>query len=272
MTNIAITTRKGGEGKTTLCFHIAAGAATLGARVAIVDTDSQGHISVSLGVDHTDALYDVMVNDAPLRDTVQHIAQSSYSTADFPAKGELFVMPGFNKTAKIASELTNADVLKLLHVVETLKAEYELDYVFFDTSPTVKEFDGYIYLATDAFLYVSQPEKLSIDGLETGLNQLRAAVTRRQKYLKRQSTVLGIVPNKVRSRTDAHNHILQQMKERYGKFLWEPIKLRTAWAEASIFQETLFTYAPSHDATTDAWELTKRTLEAVSEWQSTIKS
>lgn len=270
MTNIAVTTRKGGEGKTTLCFHIACGAATLGARVAIIDTDSQGHISTSLGINRNDALYEVMVNDVPMRQAVEHVHSSRYSTEAFPSRGELFVLPGFNKTARIASELETTDVLKLLHVVDRFKQEYRLDLVFFDTSPTVKEFDGFIYLATDAFLYVSQPEALSLDGLEIGLSQLRGAVQRRQDYLKRQSTVLGIIPNKVRGRTDAHTHVLGKMQERYGNFVWDPIRLLTVWAEASLFQEPLYTYAPDHPGTREAWRLTKRTIDAVRRWQAQL--
>lgn len=270
MTNIAVTTRKGGEGKTTLCFHIACGAATLGARVAIIDTDSQGHISTSLGIQRSDALYNVMVRDMPIQEAVERVDHTKYSTADFPSRGELYVLPGFNKTSRIASELETSDVLKLLHVIDNFKREYQLDYVFIDTSPTLKEFDGYIYLATDAFLYVSQPEALSLDGLEVGLRQLRGTVERRQSYLKRPSTVLGIVPNKLRGRTDAHTHILNRMIERYGNFVWDPIRLLTVWAEASIFQEPLYTYAPTHPATREAWHLTKQTLEAVKQWQSKI--
>lgn len=272
MTNIAVTTRKGGDGKTTICFHVATGLATLGYRVAVVDTDSQGHISVSLGLEQADALYDVMVDDTPLSEALFLIDPATYSTADLPAKGALYVLPGFNKTARIATELDRADVLKLLHVVDEMKAEYDLDFVFFDTSPTVKEFDGYIYLATDAFLYVTQALKLSMDGLDNALKQLRNAMDRRQKYLDRESVVLGIVPNMVRAHTDAHRHILEQLENRYGSFVWDPVPLRTVWAEASIFQESLYTYAPSHDATADAWQITKRTLEALQKWQSKIKS
>lgn len=270
MTNIAVTTRKGGEGKTTLCFHIACGAATLGARVAIIDTDAQGHISTSLGIHRNDALYNVMVKDMPLQQGVELVDPARYSTAQRPARGELYVLPGFNKTSRIATELETTDVLKLLHIVDQFKQKYQLDYVFFDTSPTIKDFDGFIYLATDAFLYVSQPEALSLDGLEIGLNHLRGAVDRRQNYLKRNSTVLGIIPNKVRGRTDAHTHVLQKMKQRYGNFVWEPVRLLTVWAEASIFQEPLYTYAPDHAGTREAWRLTKRTLDSVRAWRTQL--
>ena len=41
---IAVTNRKGGVGKSTIASHIAAGLATKGYYVGLVDTDSQGNL------------------------------------------------------------------------------------------------------------------------------------------------------------------------------------------------------------------------------------
>ena len=58
---IAIFNHKGGTGKTTTSVSIAAGLAARGLRVLLVDTDSQGNVSVSLGVKAERTLYHVLV-------------------------------------------------------------------------------------------------------------------------------------------------------------------------------------------------------------------
>jgi hypothetical protein len=58
---LAIFNHKGGTGKTTTSVSIAAGLASRGARVLLVDTDSQGNVSVSLNVKAERSLYHVLV-------------------------------------------------------------------------------------------------------------------------------------------------------------------------------------------------------------------
>ncbi|MEL6527152.1 MAG: ParA family protein, partial [Chloroflexota bacterium] len=63
MTTIAVTNRKGGVGKTTTATNLSCALATVGYRVGIIDTDSQGHISASLSVPRQDSLFDILVDD-----------------------------------------------------------------------------------------------------------------------------------------------------------------------------------------------------------------
>jgi chromosome partitioning protein len=58
---LAIFNHKGGTGKTTTSVSIAAGLASRGLRVLLVDTDSQGNVGVSLGLKCDKTLYHVLV-------------------------------------------------------------------------------------------------------------------------------------------------------------------------------------------------------------------
>ncbi len=58
---LAIFNHKGGTGKTTTSVSLAAGLASRGLRVLLVDTDSQGNVGVSLGVKAEKTLYHVLV-------------------------------------------------------------------------------------------------------------------------------------------------------------------------------------------------------------------
>ena len=63
MRKIAIANRKGGVGKTTTAVNVAAGLALAGIRTLLIDTDSQGHCSRSLGTDGSAGLAALLNGD-----------------------------------------------------------------------------------------------------------------------------------------------------------------------------------------------------------------
>src|SRR3990167_6016721 len=107
VTIISIANHKGGDGKTTTTTHLGAGLATLGWRVGIVDTDSQGHAGLIFRMPELNCLYDVMVGKSPLSEgkTVFPIDPARYSTVEHPATGALYVLPTGDQTYKIGYEL-----------------------------------------------------------------------------------------------------------------------------------------------------------------------
>lgn len=53
---IAVSNQKGGVGKTVTCVNLGIGLAREGKKVLILDTDPQGSLSISLGIDEPDKL------------------------------------------------------------------------------------------------------------------------------------------------------------------------------------------------------------------------
>lgn len=269
MTTIAVTNRKGGVGKSTMSLHIAAGLATIGYRVGLIDTDSQGHIAVSLGIPPNDALFEVLVEGAPLDDrTFPIVNPDSYSTPDNPSKGELRMLSSADKTYRIPHEMGEFDTFGFQKFIDSMKRAFNLQYVIIDTSPTLKYLDGYIYLATDAFFYVTELEPLAIQGLGKAIEQMLIASDDRRKQLRRATTVLGILPNKKRN-TAAHQHGMEQLINNYGAHvnIWQPVKQDTVWTEASVEKLVVFRYAPSSKAAREAWRVVAKVIEAVTQWQ-----
>lgn len=266
MSNITVTTSKGGVGKSSQCLHVSTALAINGFRVGVIDTDSQGHISRSLNIKRHDGLYAVVVDDEPLSKHLQEVESSAYSVPDMPAKGAMYVLPSSDLTYKIARDLNFSNIFRVLEVVENMKEQYKLDFVFFDTSPTVQELDAFIFYATDAFLFITELEDLSADGLRKATSKYAGIAQQRQKYMNAETTILGIIPNKVRG-TQVHALVLDELKQEFGDLIWPSVALRTAWAEASYLHETLYTYKPNSKAAHEAWATASRTLQAVSKWQ-----
>ena len=68
MRKIAFTNAKGGVAKTTTCVNIGAGLALAGYRTLLVDCDTQGHVSKSLGIQAGEGLAELVQGDAGLED------------------------------------------------------------------------------------------------------------------------------------------------------------------------------------------------------------
>ena len=263
MITIAVVNRKGGVGKTTTAVHLAGGLATLGVRVGVIDTDSQGHAALMLGMPEENGLFDVLIENKPLADCARFVPPENYSTADNPSKGALYLLPGAEKTFKIPHELDETKSFAFVELVDNFATLYNLDAIVVDTNPTMSKLDGAVWLATDAYLYVVECERLSFDGLIKAIDQLKGFATQRKRYLRRDSFVLGIVPNKVRTNTELHRYNLSILAQQFGNLVWSPITLRTGWASATNSQQLIYTYSPTGQEAKDAWDIVNKAMEVL---------
>lgn len=268
---IAVTNRKGGVGKSTMSTHIAAGMATLGYNVAIVDTDSQGHAGLMLGMPEENGLYELLIGKRPIDEVVRLVPVEQYSTADAPSKGNLYLLPSSSYTYKIPLELQQDESFLFLEKMEEMAEAYNLDIIIIDTNPTLSLFDGAVYMAADGYIYVTECERLSFDGVQSAIDQMMRFSRQRMKYLHRESKVLGIIPNKMRAGTQIHRHNITMLAEHFPGMVWPPVTLRTIWTEASNAQELVYRYAPSGQEARDAWSIVKRSLESLQAWQAEEK-
>jgi chromosome partitioning protein len=265
---LAVTNRKGGVGKSTIAAHTAAGLATLGMNVALVDTDSQGHAGYLMGMPHENGLYNALIEKWPLEEIVRFVSPEKYSTPDVPSRGNLFLLPSHDRTYRIPYLLEQHETFLFLQTMEAMGAQYNLDAVVVDTNPTLNLFDGSIHLAADGFIYVTECEMMSLEGVSEAIRQLQMFQTQRRQYLGRPSRIVGIIPNKMRADTRLHRHNISVLGTHYPGLVWLPVMLRIIWAEAANSQELVYTYAPSGEEARDAWGFVKRTREALESWDT----
>jgi len=265
---ITVTNRKGGVGKTTMAVHIAAGLAIRGKRVGLVDTDSQGHAGLMLGMNEENGLFDVMIGGRPVEETIRCVPPERYSPADRPPLGALWLLPSSDNTYKIPYELDPGAAFAFLDVVNAFVDAQALDVVIVDTNPTMSLFDGSVYMATDGFIYVTECERLSFDGVAKAIAQMLRLGKSREKYLNRSCELVGIIPNKLKAGTVLHRHNIAHLKQSFGDVVWTPVTHRIAWAEATNLGETVYTYAPDGQEAMDAWYLVGQTERTLAAWQT----
>lgn len=268
---IAVANRKGGVGKSTVSVHIAAGLASMGKRVALVDIDSQGHASVMLGMQRTNALYEALVDKAALDDVVRLVPPVNYSTPDAPARGDLYLLSSYERTSTIAQRLDQADTFIFLDRMDELITAGDLDCVIVDTSPSLTPLDGYIYMGVDRFVYVTELEKLSFEGLQDAVTQMNRFRPVRER-MGRDMGVMGIIPNKMRANTIVHRKNARQLADIFNRsvdgLVWSPMMLRTLWVEASDLNQPMYIYAPSSHEAKEAWRIANHVAEGVAGWQT----
>lgn len=263
---IAVTNRKGGVGKSTMTTHIAAGLARAGLNVAIVDTDSQGHAGHMFGLPDQNGLYAALIEKKPLQEIVHLVPEYRYvpdDKLDIQGRGQLYVLPSSDLTYRVPYELQQHETFLFLETLEQLGDLLRLDVVLIDTNPTLSLFDGAVYLAADGYIYVTECERLSMDGIQSAINQMTLAKRQREKYLHRSSDIYGIIPNKMRPSTTVHRMNIGLIAEAFPGLVWSPVTLRTAWVEAANLQEVMFRYAPDGQEARDAWAIVQKTMEAL---------
>jgi chromosome partitioning protein len=257
---ITLLNEKGGVGKTTLATHIASGLAILGYNVVVVDADPQGHATVALGLTREPSLYNLLVRGDSFRNILRTVPKETYQVPGMPVKGNLYVVAGNNETRAIP--LMTSDGMVVLRRFSELKSH--VDVVIFDTSPTPSLLHASIYMATDAIVYPTECEFLSLDGLQMSLQHKDSVQPTRSQWGLEAIDVMGIVPMKYRASTVLHAHNLEALQGYYGDKIWEPLTLGTIWGEASQRRRPVFHLAPESKAAHEVWNVVRRVQRELS--------
>ena len=186
---IAIANQKGGVGKTTTVVNLGAGLAKLGHRVAVIDLDSQGALTISLGLDPykvRPSTYNLLLESDLSLDDILHEARPNLYLA--PANAELIA-------AEYRLLKTPDRTLRLRNTLERNQTEF--DFILIDTPPALSLLTVNGLVAATELLIPVAANYLAMRGVRSLLDSVWLIRERINPDLK----LLGVLPTLVQSNT-----------------------------------------------------------------------
>lgn len=234
---------KGGVGKTTTAVNLAAGLASAGYSVLLVDTDTQGQCSFLLGVKPKAGLAEYILEELEPEEAL------------YPARENLFLLAGGKALAGV-KRLIDREYFggeKTLSNALT-KIEEQFDYVVVDTSP------GWDALSVNVLFYVKDlliPVSLEIMTLQALANFLKniSSIQRYRPELKISYFVPTFYDLRVKKKTEA---MMKKLISLYGEKVCPPIRYNSLISQAPMYGKTIFEYAPGSKGAEDYRELIRK--------------
>lgn len=235
---IAIANQKGGTGKTTTTVNLGIGLANRGKRVLLVDADSQGDLTTSLGWADGDSLsvtlatqMEKVIRDNPF-DCHEGILHHDEGVDLIPANLEL---------SGLEMALVNAmsRELVLKNCLSGLKQEY--DYILIDCMPSLGILTVNAMAAADSVIIPVQAHYLPLKGM----TQLTKTIGRVQRNINPGLKVEGILLTLADMRTNLARATALNLKQNYGnvvKIYRTVIPVAVKAAETSTAGKSIYRY------------------------------
>jgi chromosome partitioning protein len=232
---LAIFNHKGGTGKTTTSVSIAAGLASRGLKVLLVDTDSQGNVGVSLGVKAEKTLYHVLVMGVRASDAAVRVRPNLdlVVSNETLAAAELFLAGKQNRDRVLRERLASAFD--------------DYDVILLDCSPSLSLMNQNALVVADGIVVPVACDFLSL----VGVRQVIKTVKNVNQLLHHPVQIHGVLPTFFDARARICRDAVDALKEHFGDRVLPPIRQATRLKEAPAQGKTIFEYAPESNAAED---------------------
>lgn len=239
---ICVTLSKGGVGKTTTSVNLSAGLALAGHKVLLVDTDTQGQASYTLGKRPRAGLTELLTKELAPEECIVR------------ARKNLWLLAGGKSLAGVKRIIDRKSFGAEWTMSEALKGvDQRFDYVIIDTAP------GWDQLIVNVLFYASEvlvPVALEVMPLQ-GLAEFMKSLGSIQKYRK-EVALRYIVPTFMDTRIKGPENIFNQLNKLYPEYVTTPIRYCESLSEAPSLGKSIFEFAPGSTATADYRELVQK--------------
>lgn len=239
---VAVFNHKGGTGKTTTAVTVAAGLAAKGRRVLLVDTDGQGNVGVSLGMQNEKTLYHVLVMGLDPHEAIVEVRPNLHvlPSNETLAAAELFLAGRQRRDRVLASRLG------------VLRAEY--DAIIVDCSPSLSLMNQNALVFADGVLCPVACDYLSL----VGVRQVLRTIKQVNRLLSHPVRLWGVLPTLYDARARVCVEAYDTLRQHFGDRCLAPIRVASRAKEAPSQSQTLFEYAPDATATKDYWKVVEQ--------------
>jgi len=248
---LSITNQKGGVGKTTTALNVSAALAFMGELTLLIDTDPQAHCTISCVKDPTQfdkSLYDVLID--PNKKIDEIILKSSIPGLDI-------VISKISMAKLEPSLLGELDGhYRLKDAIQNINKKY--NFVIIDTPPTLGLITLNALIAATHILIPIQSSYLSLEGTD----DLLETIDKVRKIANPNLEILGVLITLHDKRTNISKHVVERIKEVFGKKLFKTMITKSVKLEESpAYKESIFTYASKSTGASQYKELAEEIIK-----------
>lgn len=226
---IACIQSKGGVAKTTSCVNLGHALAMNKQKVLLIDLDSQGSASLSLGIKRNEiapSIADVLIDDIPVEETIRETSVPN-----------LHLITGSMSLANFDINLANHDK-RTERIKDGIKSIIpKFDTIILDCPPSMGLLPVNALTACDHYLVPVMPHYLALEGLVNLLD----SIERLKAGIGAKGNLLGILLTLVDSRAKVTTEICDIIRKQFDKTVFKTeIKTNIKLAEAPSHGKTIF--------------------------------
>lgn len=231
MRRIALVNQKGGVGKTTTAVNLAAGLASLGKRVLLIDLDPQSNATINFGLKPHElklTTYSILVGGSPAAEVIRQISPN------------LFLIPASIDLAGAEMELSTQFGREQI-LRDAMKSVDDYDFCLVDCPPSlgILNVNGLVFV--DEVFIPMQCEFFALHGLSLLVRTIEVV----KKRLNPALAVTGVVPCMYDVRKGLAREIVKEIEKHFGPRVFRTrIRTNVRLAEAPSYGKSIFDYAP----------------------------
>jgi chromosome partitioning protein len=197
---ISVANQKGGTGKTSTVGILGIGLAMKGKKVLIIDLDSQGNLTSSIGEnknEFNETIYDCLVKEIPLENVIFNTNFENLYIS--PANIKLS-----NAEAELLTKIGRENILK--RVISKLNDK--LDFILIDCPPSLGVLSVNALVASNSVIIPIEASEFSLSGMEQFLTVFELV-----KNINPHIEIEGILLTRVEQNTNSFKKCYEQLKD-----------------------------------------------------------